>query len=262
VQLTTVNIQSKSFSWRTIANISVNRNKLLAYPGATPGSPIRNNTNLVLGQSLQNTKLYNFSGIDPATGLYFFTDAKGTTGSFLPFVTAGLTQADRTVSIDLQPRYYGGVENSITYKGFSLDFFFSFTRRKGPNYLGQQLFIPGAINSVPTADWVNRWQKPGDVAPFPKVTQNGLNGFIQQGNFTQSSGAYSDATYARLQNVYISYSCPSSFLKKAKITALTVYIKGQNLLTISKYKSLDPENLAAGAMGPLRIYTGGFNITL
>jgi len=260
-QLTTINVQNKDFSWKTMFNISVNRNKLLAYPGATPGSTIRQNPNYILGKSLQNQKVYKYAGVDPATGLYFFTNAKGETGSFLPFFTAGLNNDDRTVSVDLQPRYYGGLQNTLTYKGFTLDFFFSFIKRIGRNYLGQQLIIPGGNSLVPTTEWLKRWQKPNDVAVLPRLS-TGLNAFIQQSNFTQSSGAYEDATYARLQNVYLSYSFQPSFLKKAKINGLTVYLKGQNLFTISRYKSLDPENLAAGSTGPLRVYTGGFTITL
>ncbi len=261
-QLTTINIQSRSFSWKSMFNISANRNMLVSYPGATPGVAVRNNANLFVGKSLQNLQLFNYAGVDPATGVYFFKNAKGVTGSFEPLFTAGLTNADRTVSVDLQPKYFGGFENTLTYKGFTLDFFFSFTRRKGLNLEGQQFVLPGTINTVPTTAWLHRWQKPGDISNFPKVSQNGFNAIFLQQNFTQSSGAYGDATYARLQNVYISYSFQPSFLKKSKITGFTVYLKGQNLLTISKYKSLDPENLAAGAMGPLRIYTGGFNITL
>lgn len=259
--LNTTNIQSRNFSWKTHFNISINRNKLLAYPGAVPGQIIRQNPDYILGKSLSNHKVYKYKGVDPATGLYFFTNAKGETGSFLPFFTAGLNNDDRTVNVDMQPRYFGGFGNTISYKGFSLDFFFSFTKRTGLNYIGQQHYIPGALATVPTTEWMKRWQKPNDITAFPKVT-TGLNSYIQQINFTQSSGAYEDATYARLQNVYLSYNFQPAFLKKAKIQALTVYLKGQNLLTISKYKPLDPENLAAGSTGPLRVYTGGLSITL
>ncbi|MBS1664264.1 MAG: SusC/RagA family TonB-linked outer membrane protein [Bacteroidetes bacterium] len=260
--LTTVNVQSKSFTWRTSFNITFNRNKLVAYPGAIPGGGIRNNANLEIGRSMQNIKIYNYTGVDPKTGLYFFTNAKGVADSYLPFFTAGLQQTDRTVNLDMQTKYFGGLQNSINYKGFSLDFFFYFTRRPGFNYLGQQLTIPGVIGSVPTEDWAKSWKNPGDVTAFPKVTQNALNSLVQQLNFRSSTGAYETITYARLQNLALTYNFQPVFLKKAKITALSVFIKGQNLLTISKYKQLDPENMAAGAMGPYRIYTGGVNITL
>ncbi|HEY6902367.1 MAG TPA: hypothetical protein VI233_17040, partial [Puia sp.] len=257
-----VNIQSRKFTWRTHFNITLNRNRLLAYPGADAGAAIRNNPNLEIGRSMQNIKIYKYTGVDPATGLYFFTNAKGVNGSFLPFFTTGLSQTDRTVNIDLQPKYYGGIENTFSYKGFSLDVFFYIQRRVGLNYLGQQVGIPGILDLVPTTDWVNAWQKPGDITNLPRVTQNPLNAFVQAQNFTQSTGAYETITYARLQNLAFTYNFQPAFLKKAKVTAMSVFVRGQNLLTISKYKQLDPENMAAGAMGPYRIYTGGVSITL
>jgi len=260
--LKTVNIQSKKFSWTTTFNVTVNRNKLLAYPNAKPGDALPIGFNYIIGKSLQNIKLYNYVGVDPATGVYFYKNAKGETGSFEPFFTSGLSATDKTINKDLQPHYYGGIDNTITYKGFSLNFFFSITSRLGQNEWGQQQIIPGGLNINPTTIWLNRWQKPGDKAPLPRVTQDGFDPIFQVTNFHGSTGAYSDATYARLQNASITYTFQPSFLKKAKISGLSVYVRGQNLLTISKYKNLDPENLSAGAMGPLRIITGGLNITL
>ena len=70
------------------------------------------------------------------------------------------------------------------------------------------------------------------------------------------------AAYARLENVNISYMFSPSVLKKAHISAMTVYVQGQNLLTISKYGDLDPENLAAGSMPPLRVFAAGINLSL
>ena len=163
--------------------------------------------------------------------------------------------------MDLTPRYFGGLDNSVSYKGFTLDFFFSFISRKGLNYYGQQAIMPGIMNIVGTTAALQRWQKPGDIANIPKLSQ-GLTAILQPFNFQNSTGAYSSATYARLQNVHLSYIFQPAFLKKAHISGLTVYLQGQNLLTISKYKDLDPESLSAGAMGPLKVYTAGINVTL
>lgn len=260
-QLTTVNVRSKNFTWKTIFNISVNRNKLLSYPGTA--TEIAQNTNWILGKSLQNLKLYKYDGVDPQTGQYFYTNAKGTTGNFTYLLSpTQLTQADKIANVDLTPKYYGGISNSFTYKGLTLDVFFSFMNRVGLNYYAQQLFLPGLINNVGTTQSLDRWQKPGDHAALPKLTTNAFSNLLGQYNFISSTGAYSNATYARLQNLSLSYMFQPAVLKKAHISALTVYLKGQNLLTISKYKGLDPENMSASALGPLRVYTGGINITL
>ena len=84
-QLTTVNIQSKSFTWKTIFNISINRNKLLKYPGADASPLILQNSDWIIGKSIQNRKLYKYAGVDPQTGQYAYTNAKGVTApSSLP----------------------------------------------------------------------------------------------------------------------------------------------------------------------------------
>ena len=80
--------------------------------------------------------------------------------------------------------------------------------------------------------------------------------------FNDSSGAYEDATYARLQNVSLRYSVPADLLKKLRLKQLTAYLQGQNLLTISKFGGLDPENLNANVLPPMRIFTAGINLTL
>ena len=81
-------------------------------------------------------------------------------------------------------------------------------------------------------------------------------------NFNDSSGAYEDATYARLQNLSLRYNVASAFAKKLKLNQLTAYLQGQNLLTISKYGGLDPENLNTTVLPPMRIFTAGLNVTL
>jgi len=261
-QLTTVNIQSKNFSWKTVFNISINRNKLLRYPGADENPLILQNSNWVVGKPLTNTKLYDYKGIDPQTGQYFYTNAKGETGPFTYLLSpTQLTFADKTVNKDLNPKYFGGLDNTFSYKGFTLDVFFTFTSRTGKNYYGQQFILPGLMNVVGTTGILQRWQKPGDITNVPKLG-TGFSSLLQQFNFQNSSGAYSNATYARLQNLYLSYVFKPAFLKKAHIAGLTLFLQGQNLLTISQYKDLDPENLSAGAMGPLKVYTAGINITL
>ena len=102
--------------------------------------------------------------------------------------------------------------------------------------------------------------KPGDITTVPKATA-GVLGFLDQGTFQSSTGAYSNATYARLQNCSVSYKLPAKLVRQAHLASLSVYVAGQNLLTITKYKDLDPENLHATQLPPLRIFTGGLNVT-
>jgi len=253
MSLSTTNIKTKNFSWTTRWNISIPTSKLIKAP-----SMANQNVNYAEGRPLTGVLLYKYAGINPATGVYSFTNAKGVTGDYY----YEMSDDDKTEFVDLAPKYYGGFSNSFTYKQWSLDVFFSFTSRKGYNSLAQAGYLFGYFGINGTTDWLRRWQKPGDKTDMPKVSTNLFDGIFRQMYFTSSTGAYTNATYARLQNVSLRYHFDQRLLKKLHLGDLTVYLQGQNLLTISRFGGLDPENLSASVIPPLRVFTGGINLSL
>ncbi|NJO68477.1 MAG: TonB-dependent receptor [Bacteroidetes bacterium] len=50
-----------------------------------------------------------------------------------------------------------------------------------------------------------------------------------------------DGSYIRLKNLVFGYSFPKSFINKAHLSNLRVYVMGENLLTFTKYPGADPE---------------------
>jgi TonB-linked SusC/RagA family outer membrane protein len=252
ISLSSTNIKAKDFNWTTRFNISLPKSKLLRIP-----TQINQNTNYVLNQPVTGIFLYKYNGVNPQTGNYSFTNSKGVTADY----SSGLAQADRTEFVDLAPKYFGGLTNAISYKNFSLDFSFNFTSRTGKNFLGQTAFPFGLFGLNGSTIWLRRWQNPGDETDIPKLT-SGFGGIGRQSLLQNSTGAYSNATYARLQNVSMRYNFGQQVLKKIHVKNLSVYLQGQNLLTISKFDGLDPENLSAGVIPPLRVFTAGLNLTL
>ncbi|GGB02480.1 SusC/RagA family TonB-linked outer membrane protein [Puia dinghuensis] len=250
-------IQNQNFSWTTKINATIPRTKLLSFPGL---GTLVNNYNFIIGKPITGLRVVKFAGVDPATGVYNFYNAAGVKGEYTFLSPTPLSFSDRTAFIDRAPKWYGGILNSFSYKNFSLDFLVSVTKRTGPSYEAYQSFGLGAYNTNVPADIANeRWMKPGDVAKVAKAS-NSINAFIDQNNFINSTGAYSDATYARLQNLSLGYRLPVRVVQKMHLTLLQVYVAGQNLLTVSKYKGLDPENMTSSHMPPLRVYTGGINV--
>ena len=81
-------------------------------------------------------------------------------------------------------------------------------------------------------------------AAFPTVISNGVadvltTNFINGGTNRYLSDYYvQDASFVKLDNVTLSYNFGAAF---GKITSLTVSGTAQNVLTITKYKGLDPE---------------------
>jgi len=140
-----------------------------------------------------------------------------------------------------------------------MDFLITVTDRTAPSYLAFLTFTPGTNNTnIPADIAARRWRKPGDVASVMKATQ-GFNGYLGQVNFKNSTAAFSNSTYARLQNLSLSYRLPARMVRKAGMSAFSVYVAGQNLLTVSRYKGLDPESLT-NRIPPLRVFTGGLTV--
>jgi hypothetical protein len=249
----TTNIKTKNFSWSTSFNISIPTSKLIKLPEATSLEANK----YVLGKPVTGMLLYNYAGVNPQTGYFNFTNAAGVTSDF----ESGLTDKDKTEFRDMAPRYYGGFQNSFRYKEWSLDVFFTYTSRLGRNILSQSGFPVGFIGLNGPTVWLNRWQKPGDITHVPRVSASFANFGRYTEYFVNSTGAYTNATYARLQNLSLRYNVKSNLLSKVHLKDLNVYLQGQNLLTISKFDGLDPENLSVGVIPPMRVFTAGINCT-
>jgi hypothetical protein len=66
----------------------------------------------------------------------------------------------------------------------------------------------------------------------------------------------------RLKNVSLSYTLPTEWLKKARISSARLYMQGQNLITITNFIGTDPETKAIFYLPPLRMYTIGVQVSL
>ncbi|WBL23009.1 SusC/RagA family TonB-linked outer membrane protein [Zunongwangia sp. HRR-M8] len=265
ITLNTKNIISQNFTWSTSFNITLPKNKLVSYPADLTLT----NPNLEVGKSINGKKVYNYQGVNPETGNYNFwkdlnNDGQITNneiGEWESGTDALDYNQDRTEFVDLNPKFFGGFQNSFRYKNFNLSVLFSFTKKKALNFIGSQTDQPGTFNTNIAKDIYDaRWQQPGDITNVAKP-RAGYLGYTNFANFNNSSGAYSNATYARLQNVNLSYDFPSEITDKINFNSIRVYLQGQNLLTISNYDGYDPETLAAGA-APLRTVVFGLNFTL
>lgn len=246
LELRTVNIENKKFKWTTSCNLSVAKNELLSFPDLE-GSTYANQ--YVLGESLNIRKVYENTGINPLTGVYQFTDFNGD-----GLITSG---ADRQKIVDASPEYFGGVQNSISFKNFELDFLFQFVKQLGINSNNTGI-LPGLGNNIAVAN-LDRWQNVGDSASFQRYTAGlnsaATNAFLN--NYVQSDATYTDASYLRLKNISLSYTLPRKWLENINCK---LYAQGQNLLTITQFAGADPENQTQGKLPPLRILAFGVQV--
>jgi TonB-linked SusC/RagA family outer membrane protein len=255
LMLNTVNVKDKNFRWTTSFNISFNKNKLLKYENLEGSA---DDYLLDVGQSTWRRRVYNFAGVDPNTGVYQFYDKEGkltTTPN-----NSNINTTDQTVFIDLNPTYYGGFQNTISYKGVTLDFLFQFVKQKGQNYLYNGTITPGSFfaGNQPVSV-LRRWTKEGDQTDIQRFNQDFQ--LLGSADYARnSSQLYSDASYIRLKNVNISINLLRKMGKKVTMRTCDLVFSAQNLLTITHYKGVDPETQSSNVLPPLRMITAGFRL--
>jgi hypothetical protein len=248
--INTINIQKQVFSWSTNFNITIPRNKLKAFPDLASSNYANQ---LMIDKPLSIIKQFKFAGVNPETGRYQYLGADGAVTSSPVSIT------DQIVLFTPDPRWYGGLQNSLSFKGFSLDLLLQFVKQKVNNN-----YTLGLTNSVgrgtanQTVSVLSRWQEKGDNASIQKFSS--LSDFSI--GATSSNADVTDASYVRLKNCSFSWNLPPDWLKKAHLTKGRIFIQGQNLLTFTKYKGLDPESLGISSLPPLRVWTVGVQLTL
>ncbi len=237
--LRTVNIQKKDLSWTSSLNMTAARNSLVKFPNLETSTYANQ---YVIGQPLNIQKVYHFTGVDPQLGVYTYKDVNS------DGIISG-TEDQKTI-LNFDPKYYGGLQNQVTYKNWQLDFLFQFVKQI--NYDSSVYFgLPGSQSNQPVTI-LNHWQQVGDLAPYPIYT-DGYNSDAVDAyyKYFDSDGAISDASYVRLKNISLSYDIP------LKDMQCKVFFEGQNVLTFTNYDGADPEFTSAGYLPPLRILSAG-----
>ncbi len=136
--LTSYNIAKPNFSWTTTLNFSSLKNEVTALaPGVTEllgvTGGLETTSKTVIGQPIGNILAVETRGVDPETGrriyvnkagkevLFYFENSSATRWQYrdgsgnAPAIT---TASDAKVMGSPLPKYYGGLDNSLTYKGF------------------------------------------------------------------------------------------------------------------------------------------------
>lgn len=243
-EIKSINIDRSNFNWTTSINLTVPRNELVEYPNLE-GSSFANRYRV--GEPLTIRLVNKSLGVDPETGVYQFQDFDEDESISFP--------NDRQEIIDPVPEYYGGLQNSINYKGLELNFFIQFVKQKGGNY--HSFFtMPGLLSNQP-AIVMERWQNPGDNSNVQRFSS--FAAFTPWSNQRDSNAGYLDASFVRLKNVSLSYQIPQQIIQRWRLQNVRLYMQAQNLLTFTSYDFLDPEQ--PGILPPIRMVTGGLQLT-
>jgi TonB-linked SusC/RagA family outer membrane protein len=233
VQLNYDILNRSDLKWNVGANIAFNKTEILEL-GDNEEIAYADDSRLrhKVGESLYTFRLRDYYGVDPTNGDALYRDESGN-------LTNDFTQSRYIYPGSPEPKFLGGFNTNISWKGFDLGAFFEF---KGGNYVllieRRYLESDGAQmsnNQIKTA--LNYWKKPGDTGVNPKpiagnATQSnnfGTTRFLQRGD------------YLRLKDVTLSYTLPSNILEKMNVSGLRLYVSAQNIYTFHDVDWWDPE---------------------
>jgi TonB-linked SusC/RagA family outer membrane protein len=239
--LNTVNLDRGGFKWETNLNFSTYKNKLLELYG-DGRDDIGNKW--FIGQPLRVIYGYEKIGIwqegedtsyDPVAkpGDIKFKDqiTEDTNGDGVADAPDGkISEKDRVVIGQTDPKWFGGITNTFHYKNFHLSIFIQTSQ--GGIKTNQDLSY---------ADEAGRRNLPADFRYWtPENRDNYWPSLSAYKNYRGYNFA-EDWSYVRIKDVRLSYNVNKSFLQKYGMSSLTVYVAGRNLHTFTKWFGWDPE---------------------
>lgn len=239
------------FQWSANLNIGTSKNKVLDLGGlksVDPGSQWQNQpiTRLEVGKPLFFFYGWKFDGIFTSAaeaasylngGQLAANGGVGAQGGDYRIVDVNgdgkITSADQTMIGNPFPKMTLGLNLTANYKGLDVSIFIQGTygndiyNNTYYDLTGMTRLFNGSV------DVLRRWRNDGDVTDIPRPSAAGPNVQI-------STRGVQDGTYTRMKNITIGYTLPSRLFGN-NISKFRLYLSGQNLLTITKYKGLDPE---------------------
>lgn len=228
-------VVTHDFSWLVSFNIAHNTNRVKAlYQNKPIPSGVFEYT---VGHDLQEYYLQQWAGVNSQTGqAQWYVNGTNKTGITNDYDSAGLG-----LYRSADPKWFGGFSNTFSYKGFTLDFQFTYNFGNWIfdnwyNYLNSDGQYIGSFNQM--THQLSAWQKAGDKTDVPQI----VYGDPSSSNQVSTRWLY-NGNYIRLRNVQFSYNLPSALMKKVHLSNVSLYIRGTNLWTFGVDKNLpyDPE---------------------
>ena len=239
--LVNANVPLGPVLWSSDFNISFIKNRLTSLIG-DEALLIGANMTLQVGQEVGSFYMYKQLGI-------YQSDDEVPESLYKNGVRAGdviyedldgngaINVSDRQIVGTANPDFYGGWNNSFSFKNFDLAIFFTYsygnmvyasyrtyTDRLGNNFMNMTKRVanerwtgPGTSNTTPRAIYGTSW--------------NGQN----------SSRFLEDGSYIRLRSLNLGYTLPAKVAAKLGMNRLRVYLQGDNLHLWTNYRGFDPE---------------------
>ncbi|MGC1631046.1 MAG: TonB-dependent receptor, partial [Gelidibacter sp.] len=244
-------IKTEDFTWAATVNWSMNRNKLDKFNGAVlnesqldnfiEGEPVGTIRGYRVTKIFQNQD--EVDALNGASPFGFYDQFSTGVGDYMYEDINGdgeISIKDRTIIGNVQPDYFGGISNTITYKNFSLSALLQYSvgaERAWEaipfgtyNFLGENKYSEYALNTWSPENPNARYAKP--LYFDPSVSSRLSDRYVY------------DASYLRLRSLQLRYNFDRLLLEKLGVGEASLTLTGSNLATWTKWPGLDPETFS------------------
>lgn len=244
IQLSTVNIKNKNFTWTTDFTWATNQEKILELfsgqkndigNGWFIGYPIRVYYDYKKIGIWQTEDAALAASYKQKPGEIRVADVSGPNGKPDGKIDAN----DRVILGTQQPKWTGSVNSRFIYRNFDLSVFV-FARVGGmirSRFHDQYNTLFGRYNNLN----VNYWTPKNPTNDFPRPNQN------QEFPIYSSSMSYFDGSFVKIRNITLGYTFTSELARKLKLQSLRFYLSAQQPFIFApyrqKYKGIDPEEV-------------------
>jgi TonB-dependent starch-binding outer membrane protein SusC len=234
--------------WTTNFNISTNKNEIIDLGGdnnipaggnASSANIGPNGTGILrIGEPVGVFYGYEFGGIWQTGDVIVGSAQPNARPGDRKYVDLNgdnvINSADRKILGQSQPKFIGGITNTLSYKG--IDFSVLMQGVSGNSILNVNRFEleqPNGSTNV-SRDMLDRWTPTNPSNTMPRANVAGTISL-------PSSRQIEDGSFLRVKSIVLGYSLPASLLKRISISSLRIYVSSQNLFTFTNYSGVDPE---------------------
>jgi TonB-linked SusC/RagA family outer membrane protein len=230
--INTENVKTRDFVWTTNLNFAFTKNEV-----SSLFDDILETEEYKVGESSTAVKVFNWAGVNPSDGRPMYYDKDGY------IVYTPNRNTDRIWLPGRDPKFFGGITNTLAYAGVELAFTFQFQQGARSRWSDKQSLIYYDADSNMLRDlYTQHWSQPGDHTWVAKPMLSGIypNGAYQMAT-SGSSLIYEKTDYIKLKMVSLSYNLPKEWISKANLSGAQIYAHAYNLWTTTTYPGYDPE---------------------
>ena len=258
-------IRTNDFVWTAGFNVAYNKSTVLdlgddEWMASSYDSRLRH----VVGRTFYSFYLKDYYGVDPTNGdaLFRATDPEHPDDESYYLLTNDYNKARYVYPGSPEPKFTGGFNTSLNWKGLELSVFTEF-KTGNLVYIYEWRYLNADGNQMTmnqTARAMNYWKQPGDTGCNPRpVAGNASNSYANSTRWIERGD------YLRIKDVTLAYNLPQNWLKKINMKGAKIYFSALNPYTFHDVYWWDPERgmegMGWGIYPHTKTFAGGIELT-